>query len=212
MRADAHISLSRAEVGAGALARHAARRLDNGRTFVVVEGIGAPRTWGLILEATLDGFARGLEGSDQRGAERLEDAFFEARESLAKLGETIIERVLPDAMIVAVSIDKGELHVLSAGKGRAYLHRRGRAQRLTPREDLDKGLLEAVTGRASTHLEPDDVVLVGSLSAFSTRSIEKLSSVLGADQKTAPAVLADVLTEPATRAGAGAAAIVLRVR
>jgi hypothetical protein len=212
VRADAHISVSKAEVGSGALARHAATRFDNGRTFVVAEGIGAPRTWGLTLEATLGGFERGLGASTQRGADRLEDAIFEARESLAHLGEALIERALPDAMIVGVSIDRGDLHVVSAGRGRAYLHRRGRPQRLTPRDEVDKGLLEAVTGRASVTLEPEDVVLIGSLSAFSTQAIERIAQVLAADPKTPPAILADVLTEPAARAGVGAAAIAFRVR
>jgi hypothetical protein len=36
--------------------------------------------------------------------------------------------------------------------------------------------------------------------------------VLGADPETVPAVLATLLTDPAAKAGVGAAAIVLRVR
>ena len=61
-------------------------------------------------------------------------------------------------------------------------------------------------------LEPADIILFGSTTAFSKSSTAKVAAVLGKDQGVPLSVLADLLTEPAERAGRGAAAIVLRVR
>jgi hypothetical protein len=102
---------------------------------------------------------------------------------------------------------------MAAGAGRVYLQRSGQPKRLTSREESSSaGLLRARPSVCSTPVEPGDLVLAGSVTAFSTSSIAKAISVLASDPDTSPAVLASLLTEPAASAGVGAAAVVLRVR
>jgi len=212
VRVDSHISLSKAKIRRGALFRHGAERLESGKAFAVAGGLGLPRTWSLSHEAVLKGFAEGLGASNRRGGDRLQDAYAAAREALAKRCNSLIERGLPDANFAGVLIDQGTLHVMATGPSRVYLHRRGKPRRLTHREEDPRGMLEGAAMRTDLVLEPDDVILVGSGSAFSSKAIAKLASVLDADPKTPASVLASLLTEPAGVAGAGAAAIVLRVK
>ncbi|HJL17367.1 MAG TPA: hypothetical protein RMH99_16990 [Sandaracinaceae bacterium LLY-WYZ-13_1] len=213
MRSDAHISITRTEVRRGQLTRHAAERLDAGRAFVTTTGLGLPRTWGLSTRAVLDGFERGLERARTApGDQRLEAAVSEARAELAARCDTLVERTLPDATLVALVLAEGKLHVMSVGPGRVYLQRAERPERLTAREEDEAGLLRARPAICSTPVGPGDLILAGSVTAFSTSSIAKAMSVLSADGGTSPSTLATLLTEPAGRAGVGAAAIVLRVR
>ncbi len=212
MKVDSHISRSKAKVGRGALHRHEAGRYESGRAFAVAGGLGLPRTWQLTHQPLLEGFGQGLEGSERRGGDKLQDAYMQARAVLAKRVNALIERSIPDASLTGVLIDQGTLHVMSTGQGRVYLHRRGKAQRLTQRDEQLEGVLEGKATRTSLELEPEDVLLVGTGSAFSSKAVAKLASVLEADARTPVAVLASLLTEPAGVAGAGAAAIVLRVR
>src|SRR5690606_25241288 len=107
--------------------------------------------------------------------------------------------------------DQGELHVVSAGPVRAYLHRKGKPQRLTPREEPTGGVLRSAVSHCSISLEPGDLVMLGSVSAFSMRAISQVVTVLQSDPKTSPSVIASVLTDPAGQAGVGAAAAVLRI-
>jgi serine/threonine protein phosphatase PrpC len=204
VKVDSHISRSKAKVGRGALHRHEAGRYEN--------GLGLPRTWRLTHQAVLEGFGEGLTQSNHRGGDRLQDAYAYAREVLARRVNALIERSIPDTTFAGVLIDQGTLHVMSTGPARVYLHRRGRAQRLTQRDEELAGVLEGTATRTSVELEPEDVVLLGTGSAFSSKAVTKLASVLEADGRTPVAVLASLLTEPAGVAGAGAAAIVLRVR
>jgi hypothetical protein len=213
MHADGHISVARTDVRQGELTRHVARRFDHGRVYAVSTGLGLPRTWGLSTEAALAGFESALtEHKDRDAAERLREAVARARSALAERCDRLVERLLPDATLVALSIAEGQLHVMSVGPGRVYLQRSGRPKRLTSRDETNAGLLRARPSICSTPIEPGDLVLAGSVTAFSTSSIAKAMSVLGADPETVPAVLATLLTDPAAKAGVGAAAIVLRVR
>ena len=98
------------------------------------------------------------------------------------------------------------------GTGRVYLHRGGQPQRLTPRDERDEGLLDGVAARCSSPISVGDIVLAGSATAFSVKAIAKLASVLEADPKTPPSVLASLLTEPAGHADVGAVAIALRIK
>ena len=212
MRTDAHISIARTDVRQGALTRHAAVRLDGGRAFVVTTGLGLPRTWGLTTEAALRGFEAGLD--ETRGkppAERLRVAMAEARARLADACDSLVERALPDATMCGLVLGDGHLHAMSVGPGRVYLQRGGRPKRLTAREDAEGGLLRARPSICSAPVDPGDLVLAGSVTAFSMSSIAKAMSVLGEDPGTSPAVLASLLTEPAAKAGVGAAAVVVRV-
>lgn len=211
MRADAYVSTARAEVGTGRLTRHAARRFDSGKSFVVSTGIGLPRTWHLTTDVVIDGFAAGLAETRARDVETLSHAYEAARERLRKRCDQLLEKMVPDASLTAACIGATELDVVSVGPGRVYLHRGGQPQRLTPRDESETGVLRGIAAKCSVPLELGDVILIGSSTAFSVKSIAKLASVLEADPKTAPSVLASLLVEPAAQAGAGAAAIVFRV-
>lgn len=213
MRADGHISIARADVRDGELTRHVARRYEAGRAYAVATGLGMPRTWGISTSAVLGGFEKGLEESKgQEPTDRLKTSISQARSSLAEHCDRLVERLLPDATLVALMLADGHLHVMSVGPGRVYVQRSGKPKRLTAREEGNAGILRARPSVCATPIEPGDLVLAGSVTAFSMSSIAKAMSVLSADPDTAPAVLASLLTEPAAKAGVGAAAVVLRVR
>ncbi len=189
-------------------------RAEGGRAFVVASGIGWPRGWSLSTSAVIRGFEAGLEETRQRGAHgggRALHCAERARNRLAAICEQLVERQLPDAAFVALLFEGCDVHVVSAGPIRAYLHRKGKAQRLTPREEATSGLLHSAINHCNLALEPGDLVMMGSVSAFSMRGISQVASVLEADPRTESRVIASVLTDPAEQAGVGAAAAVLRV-
>lgn len=197
----------------GQLARHAATKLDAGRAFAIATGLGPPRTWALTTGAVLQGFSRGLlEAATRDPGDRLHAAVREARVALAGRCGSLVERALLDATLVAVVLGDGELHAMTVGPDRVYLRRSGRPERLTPREDSDKGLLAGRPNVCSAGFRPGDLLLAGSLTAFSTSAVAKVVSVLSAAPDTSASVLATVLTDPAAKAGVGAAAVAARVR
>lgn len=212
MRPDAHLSIVAAEVRSHTIARHGGLRTDGGRAFVLVGAMGLPRYWSMVIRTALGGFESGLADSAATGAARLSAAVRAAQDNLVRQCDALIERLLPDATLVGVLLDQQDLHVVSVGPGRVYVHRRGTPHRLTPREDPTDGLLRGAPASCSYPIEPDDIVLAGSVSAFSVRAIGKLASVLEADSRTPVSVLATLLTEPASRAGVGAVAIAARIR
>lgn len=197
----------------GELARHAAMKLESGRGWGIASAIAPPRLWSYVTGAALRGFATSLaETALTRPApERLADALAGAREALVDACDVLIERGVPDVAFVGLLLEHGALHVVAAGAGRVYVQRAGTPKRLTPREDALTGILEAEATRASLPLEPGDLVLAGTVSAFSIRAVARLASVLEADPRAAPSVLVDVLVEPAALAGVGAAAAAIRV-
>ena len=213
MRTDAHISISKADVRMGQLTRHVAREFERGCTFAVTTGLGLPRTWGLSTDAVLAGFEKGLAETTNVSdpGQRLRSLTSSARGSLANACDNLVERVLPDATLVGLILADGFVHVMSAGPGRVYVQRDGRPKRLTAREEQRGGLLKARPAICSTPVQTGDLVLAGSVTAFSMSSIGKAIGVLVEDPHTSPAVLGNLLTEPAGRAGVGAAVIVLRV-
>lgn len=213
MRTESHISVAKAHVREGELTAHAGARYEGGRAFAIVSGLGLPRTWWIAIGAVLRGLERGLDEAkiDRRGVERLVHACDRARSELSETCDHLVEKAAPDAALAAVLFDQGELHVVSSGPARVYLHRSGKPQRLTPREDTPAGVLRARFSHCSATLEPGDLVMAGSASAFSMKSIAQVVSVLQQDARTPPAVLASLLTDPAGQAGSGAAAIVMRV-
>ncbi|UJR79674.1 hypothetical protein [Sandaracinus amylolyticus] len=220
MRTESHISITRTTVREGEISRHAGTRFEGGRAYAVATGLGLPRSWPMATSAILVGFERGLEETRTKqgpppagltGAGRALHCAERARASLADLCEQLVERSLPDASFVALLVEHGDLHVVSAGPTRAYLHRRGKPQRLTPREEPAGGVLRSAVSHCHVVLEPGDLLMMGSVSAFSMRAISQVVSVLQADPRTAPAVIASVLTDPAGQAGVGAGAVVMRV-
>ena len=72
-------------------------------------------------------------------------------------------------------------------------------------------MLRSAVSHCHVPVEPGDLVMMGSVSAFSMRAISQVVSVLAADPKTAASVIASVLTDPAGQAGVGAAAVVVRI-
>jgi hypothetical protein len=212
MRMESQSSVTRARVRGGELVRHEVRRLDGGRAWAIAGGLGLPRLWRFAIGRTLDAVGASVEATrGSAGATRLDHALGAARMALARACDMLIERDLPDVALIVMLVDGGHLHVLCAGAGRVYVQRGATPERLTPREDVKGGLLLAEATRADTPLEPGDLVLAGSASAFSVRAVARLAAVLEEDPHATPSVLAGVLTEPAAQAGLGAAAVALRV-
>ncbi len=209
----AHVIVAPAEVRDGTIRRHAAVRLDRGKAFALSTGLGTPRLWSYATRPALLGFAKGLEsGATLPPEARLQHSYQLARAELVSACNVLIERVVPDATLFGVLLHHGELFLFGVGAGRAYLHRGGRPSRLTPREDDPRGLIGADPFTARTVLEPGDLVMAGSASAFSARAVGRVASVLQDDPQAPPSVIGGLLTEPARKAGVGAAAVVLRVR
>lgn len=212
MRTDSHQSVARERVHEGELARHQIAKLEGGRAWMLAGGLGRPRLWSRTTDSVLAGWAKSLDASRGRPPEaRLEQALAGARESLANACECLVEREVPDVVLAGVLLEAGTLHVIAAGASRVYVQRGAQAHRLTPREEPTGGLLSTPPTRSTLALEPGDLVLAGSVSAFSVRGISRLSAVLDEDPNATPAVLVSVLTEPAALAGLGAAALALRV-
>ncbi len=184
---------------------------------MLTTGIGQPRTWGFTRDPLMRGFERGLEeGASMGPKERVRHAFGQARVELAKACNALIEQRVPDSAFAALVLEEGVAHVIVAGRIRAYLWRRGEHRRLTPDQDAEghphEGVLKADPSHTQIELEPSDVVMMGSSTAFSAAAVSKVASVIKADSETPTSILATLMTEPARSSGAGAAAVVVRVR
>jgi hypothetical protein len=83
---------------------------------------------------------------------------------------------------------------------------------MTPREGDPLGMLDGDPMHVTIAAEPGDLVLAGSASAFSASAVGRVASALQNDPNVPPAVLAALLTEPASKAGVGAVALALRIR
>ncbi|MEM9074638.1 MAG: hypothetical protein AAGE52_39450 [Myxococcota bacterium] len=211
MRADGHTSVAPATVGSGELRKYVVRRLDEGQTWAIAAASGAPRLWSYGSTAALHGFESGF-ADDLRGIPRLQRAVGQARRSFLNACGALIERRMPDVAFLALALDGASIHVVCAGNVRAYVFRGRQSQRITPRVDHESGLLDGRIATASEPLNGGDLVMAGSASAFSTRAVGRVSAVLQGDPQTPPAVIANLLTDPARKAGVGAAAVVLRAR
>lgn len=217
MRSDGHASVAPAEVRGTPLARHGIGEYDGGRAFAIVEANGWPRLWGYAVRAVMGGLAASFadlkdKRREMEGDDILLAATKAARAALVTSCNSLVERQVPDASMTAVLLHRGELHVMRVGPGRVYVHRDGQPQRLTPRDDNDAGLIDGQTTLARLALDAGDLVLAGTASAFSTRSVGRVASVLQSDPDVPPAVLASLLTDPARKAGVGAGALALRIR
>lgn len=212
MRNDAYESIAPAEVRGHPLPRHGIGRYEGGRAFAVATGIGRPRGWSIARRHVLRGLGEGLAHSKSVSpAERLRMAITSARAALVDACNALVEREVPDAGIVALLLSGGAAHVAVVGDGRVYLHRQGRPQRLTPRDQRPEGLLDGEVIVAESALDPNDLLLLGSASAFSEAAISRVGGVLQTDAEAPPAALASLLTEPARKAGVGAAALAIRI-
>lgn len=209
-RREAHSSVASADVRGTALRNHDVLRAERGSVFAIASADGAPRLWGFALDAALGGFEAGL-ASEGSPAERLQAAMSRARGALVDACNALVERRVPDAHVCAVWFDHGQLLVSNAGNCRVYLHREGRPERITERDHAAGGLLNAPTTHTECALEPTDLVLAGSESSFSTTAIGRVATVLQTDESSPTSVLSSLLTEPARKAGIGAAAVAVRI-
>ncbi|MEM1417043.1 MAG: PP2C family serine/threonine-protein phosphatase [Myxococcota bacterium] len=214
MRCDGHSTAVRADVRRGSLERARVVRLDRGRAWLVGAGLGAPRLWQYALNAALGGAEERLTAlEDAEPAARLDGALRGAREGLHAAVDVLVERRVPDCALLVLLLQGGSLHVAVAGALRAYLGRRGQPERMTPRDqDPALGILQGTPATTSTVLDPGDLVLAGTSTAFSVSAVGRVATVLQTDPQTPPSVLASLLVEPARKAGAAAAAIALKVR
>ncbi|MDH5493486.1 MAG: hypothetical protein OEY14_16145 [Myxococcales bacterium] len=212
MRIDGYASVVEERVRSRPIARHHVRKLRRSRGFLFAGGMGSPRLWALAAGAALDPLEASLnERHDSGGAVRLREASDRSRRLLATYLDGLLERLPTDTSLGALMIDSGELHLLSTGACRGYLLRRGEARRLSTREESEEGLLGAPPALCSLALEPADLILAGSTTAFSARAIGKVTTVIREAPDTPAGVLASLLTEPASRAGLGAVAVAIRI-
>jgi len=212
MRNDAYESIAPAEVRGHPIPRHGVGRYEGGRAFAVATGIGRPRGWSIARKHVLRGLGEGLaSAASARAGERLRVAVTAARDALIEACNALVEREVPDAGLVVLLLSSGSAHVAVVGDGRVYLQRRGHPQRLTPRDQRAEGLIEGEVVMGETVLDPNDLLLIGSASAFSEVAIRRVGGVLQSDANASPAALASLLTEPARKAGVGAAALAIRI-
>ena len=212
MRNEAYESIAPVEIRGRPIPRHGVARYEGGRAFAVATGIGRPRAWSIARKHVLAGLGEGLaSASSLSPRDRLRAAVATARDTLIDACNQLVEREVPDAGLVALLLGGGAAHIAVVGGGRVYLQRRGKPQRLTPRDQPAEGLIEGEIALSEIMLDPNDLLLVGSASAFSEAAIHRIGAVLQSDASAPPAVLASLLTEPARKAGVGAAALAIRI-
>ena len=214
---DIHVAVTKARVREGELRQHEARVLDGGRTVLLATALSAPRLWGYMLDAAVEGFCEGLERpSDGRVSTRMHQGFDGAQRRVQARVDGLIERRRPDVGLLALSLEPspsaaaGILHVLCLGPARVYMQRRANMRRLSPRDDRPEGLLKATPSWCTEPLEPSDLLFGGSLTAFSEEALEALRAEFTGGRLVAPDKLVQDLNRPAADGGLGAAAFAFR--
>lgn len=202
----------KAAVGNTALRQHELFTLDGGRTLVLCSAVGMPRLWGYALDAAVSGFLGGLERPhDGRSSTRLALGLEGARAALRTRVDALIERRIPDVMLLALSMQAARLDVVSVGPCRAYLRRGGETRRLTPKDDLAAGLLGGSAAFCNEELHEGDLLLGGSRGGFVEASLSALSQLLGGQPHASAQQVVDTLNTPAVSAGLGVATFALRL-
>lgn len=205
--------VARARVRGVEMTRHAAVRFSASRAFALTTAVALPRAWQYVNDAAIEGFSRGLEKHAQSaGRALLQEAFMSARRKVAARVDALIEKMRPDVTLTALMVDAQGLHIMQAGSGRVYVHRAGTHRRFTPREDAEGGILRHAPISSTAPLEPGDLVLAGSTSAFSVKAVGHLASLLSSDPEAPASVIASILLEPAAQAGVGGAVLAMRVQ
>lgn len=212
MAVDFQVALTKARIREGTLRQHEVRTFPAGEIAVLVTALSAPRLWGFMLDAALLGFEEGLaRPTDGRASTRLHQAFDGAQRRVRVRAESLIERRLPDVGLLALAVDGSILHVLCLGPARAYLQRRRGIRRLSPRDDRPEGLLKASPTWCAEELEANDLLVAGSLTAFSEQAMAPLRTQMEGGFMLPPRKVVDDLNKPAAAQGIGAAAIAFRV-
>jgi hypothetical protein len=212
MQADFSYEANRAGVGRGELRQTDVRVLHDGAVFALASALGPPRLWGYALDAAFTGLAAGLERPyDGRLLTSLHQGLEAARQLLQTRVDALVERRRCDAGLVALGLDGEHLHVLCVGPVRAYLRRRDQVRRLTPRDDRAEGLLKARPTFCSERLEPGDLIVAGSLSAFCDASLQSMGVALAENRDLAPAALTQLLNKSAATERLGVSSMALRI-
>lgn len=212
MRVLTSVSTIPADVRRAQLFRHRVAMIPNTRVFLMANALGLPRLWHMAIGHSLTAFVEGMDAKPNAPiTQRLDTAMQNTRIVLGRAGQTLVERVMPDVALLALAIEDDSVHVASVGATRAYIYRGGTPRRLTPRQDDAGGVLVETPVRAHMKLEPSDIILAGSVSAFSSHAVSRITQILTADRDASPSTLANVLTEPAAKSGVGAGAIVVRL-
>lgn len=211
-RVEAHSSVAKAEVRGTLMRRHEALRFRHGSVHAIAYADGWPRLWSFGLDAAVAGFRDFIKGDDSHGDDLLKLGLSAARGALVHACNTLVERRVPDAHFCALQIVASQVRVSCSGNCRVYVHRGNRPQRITTRDVAAGGLLNSETLHYEHSIEPGDLILAGSESAFSTAAVSRVAAVIQDDANTSSAVLASLLTEPARKAGVGAVAVAIRIR
>jgi hypothetical protein len=212
MPIESHCDVVLARVGEGRLRQHDACVFDGGAALLLLSALGAPRLWGYLLDATLEGFSEGLaRPHDGRTSTRLHQGFDAARKRARARVDALLDRRPPDVGLLALGCDGPLLHVVCAGPQRAFVWRGGELRRLTPPDDRAHGLLKAPPSWSVEALEPGDLLLAGSLGATSESSLKRLCDTLALDPTRPVARLIPTLNEAAAEAGLSCAAAGMRI-
>lgn len=178
----------------------------------MASALGMPRLWHMGIKTSLDAFMDGLYAEENAPiTARLDAGMHNARMVLVQACQALVERIAPDVSMLALAIEDDAVHVVSVGATRAYIYRGGVPRRLTSRDDTAAGILVESPVRSRMPIEAGDIILAGSVSAFSTHAVSRITTILTADRDATPSTLASVLTEPAGKSGVGAAAVVVRL-
>jgi hypothetical protein len=213
---DVQISLTKARIREASLPQHAIRvfpaSASESETIVLATALSAPRLWGFMLDAALAGFEEGLaRPNDGRASTRLHQAFDGAQKRVRARAEGMIERRLPDVGLLALALDGRILHVLCLGPARAYLQRRRSIRRLSPRDDRAEGVLKAAPTWCAEETEAGDLLMAGSLTAFSDQALGPLRTQMEGGFALPPRKVVEDLNKPAAAQGLAAAALAFRL-
>jgi hypothetical protein len=201
-----------AAVGKTSLRQNELFTLDGGRTLVLCSAVGMPRLWGYALDAAVAGFLAGFERPhDGRASTRMAQGVEAARSALRTRVDALIERRIPDVMLLALSMHAARLDVVSVGPCRAYLRRGGDTRRLTPKDDLARGLLGGSAAFCSEQLHEGDLLLGGSRGGFVEASLAALGQLLTASPHASAQEVVATLNTPAVSARLGVATFALRL-
>lgn len=199
-------------VAQGELRQSDVRSFADGRVLSLASALGPPRLWGYGLDAVFAGIAEGLERPhDGRLITQLHQAFEGARQRLRSQVDALVERHRCDVGLALLALDASSLHVLCAGPVRAYLRRLDTVRRLTPNDDRSEGLLKVPASAHTERVEPGDLVVAGSLTAFCDESLQRLGTALAHDHLLPPHTVIELLNASAAGSRRGVSSLALRV-
>jgi hypothetical protein len=204
--------VKRAKIAGGELRQHDVYMLDQRRTLVMGVALGPPRLWNYLLEVALLGFVEGYEQPhDGRACTRLNQGLRAAQQRLKVRAEALIERRMPDVGLLAFGLEGPQVHVVSAGPLRVYLHQQRGSRRLGPDTESAAGVLKGVSSWSSERVRPGDLLFAGSLTACSPSAVAELDSALASEHAPAPHEIVTLLNRTPAANGTAALAVAMRV-